>query len=267
MLVLNRRKFVLREKLLIKVILFKRKVLLTPMQEKVNNKMHIPDGFLSPSVFTTAFVITIIFWAISFKKTRLTDKQVPIMGLLTALFFAAQMMNYPIVFGTPTAHLIGGAAIGLILGPYAGCISMTVILVLQSLLFGDGGITALGANVLNMGIIGIFVPCALFLLMNKFLKGTGKKLYTVIFVSAFAGDVLAAIAAGTELALSQPTFQYGLSVAVPAMAINHSIIGAAEGIVTMVLIGTLLKLRPDVLEQSPILKRLSVFRNKKEVKE
>jgi cobalt/nickel transport system permease protein len=228
--------------------------------------MHIPDGFLSPSVAITAFIITIIFWAISFKKTKLTDKQVPIMGLLTALFFAAMMMNYPIVGGT-TAHLLGGASLGLILGPFAGCISVTIILVLQALLFGDGGLTTLGANVLNMGIIGIFVPCALFLLMNKVLKGTGKALYAVVFVSAFVGDVLAAIAAGTELGLSQPTFQYGLSVAVPAMAINHSIIGAAEGVVTMILIGALLKLRPDVLEQSPILKRLKIFQNKEEVKE
>ena len=76
--------------------------------------------------------------------------------------------------------------------------------------------------------------------------------------------MLAAIAAGTELGLSQPVFQYGISVAVPAMAMNHSIIGVAEGIVTMILIGTLLKLRPDVLEQSPILKRLPFFKNKKE---
>jgi cobalt/nickel transport system permease protein len=228
--------------------------------------MHIPDGFLSPSVFVAGFVVTIIFWAISFKKIKLTDRQVPIMGLLTALFFAAMMMNYPIVGGT-TAHLLGGASLGLILGPFAGCISVTIILVLQALLFGDGGLTALGANVLNMGVIGVFVPCALFLLMNKFVKGAGKALYVLVFVSAFVGDVLAAIAAGTELGLSQPIFQYGLSVAVPAMAINHSIIGAAEGIVTMVLIGTLLKLRPDVLQQSPILKRLNIFQNSEESKE
>jgi cobalt/nickel transport system permease protein len=222
--------------------------------------MHIPDGYLSPPVFVAGFIITIIFWAISFTKIKLTDKQVPIMGLLTALFFAAMMMNYPIVGGT-TAHLLGGASLGLILGPCAGCISVTIILVLQALLFGDGGLTALGANVLNMGVIGVFVPCALFLLMNKVMKGNGKQLYIIVFISALVGDVLAAIAAGTELGLSQPIFQYGLSVAVPAMAINHSIIGVAEGIVTMVLIGTLLKLRPDVLQQSPILRRLSVFQN------
>jgi cobalt/nickel transport system permease protein len=225
--------------------------------------MHIPDGYLTPYVFVPAFIITIIFWAICLKKVKLTEKQVPIMGLLTALFFAAMMMNYPVVGGT-TAHLLGGASMGLILGPFAGGISVTIILVLQALLFGDGGLTTLGANVLNMGIIGVLVPCAMFLILNKVFKATGKKLYAIIFVSAFAGDVLAAIAAGTELGLSQPVFQYGISVAVPAMAINHSIIGVAEGIVTMILVGALLKLRPDVLEQSPILKRLSVFQNKKE---
>jgi cobalt/nickel transport system permease protein len=228
--------------------------------------MHIPDGYLTPQVFIPAFAITIVFWAICLKKVKLTDKQVPMMGLLTALFFAAMMMNYPIAGGT-TAHLLGGAAIGLILGPFAGGISVTIILVLQALLFGDGGLTALGANVLNMGIIGVVVPCIIFLALNKAVKGNGNKLFAIIFVSAFAGDVLAAISAGVELGLSQPVFTYGLNVAVPVMAINHSIIGVAEGIVTMILIGTLLKLRPDVLEQSPILKRLPIFQNKKETTE
>jgi len=225
--------------------------------------MHIPDGYLSFSVLITAFVIAAIFWIICFKSVKLTEKQVPIMGLLTALFFAAMMMNYPVVGGT-TAHLLGGAAIGLILGPFAGGISVTIILVLQAFLFGDGGLTTLGANVLNMAAIGVLVPCSLFLVLNRILKADGKKLFAIIFICAFASDVLAAIAAGTELGLSQPVFQYGLSVAVPAMAINHSIIGVAEGVVTMILIGTLLKLRPDVLEQSPILKKLPLFKEKTE---
>jgi cobalt/nickel transport system permease protein len=228
--------------------------------------MHIPDGFLTVYVIIPTFVITIAIWAISFKKIKLTDKQVPIMGLLTALFFAAMMMNYPIIGGT-TAHLLGGAAIGLILGPFAGCISITIILVLQALLFGDGGLTALGANVLNMGIIGIFVPCAIFLVTNRIFKiKSSTALFVTIFISAFVGDVLAAVSAGIELGLSQPVFQYGLSVAVPVMAINHSIIGVAEGIVTVILIGTLLKLRPDVLEASPILGKLAMLK-KKEFKE
>jgi cobalt/nickel transport system permease protein len=229
--------------------------------------MHIPDGFLTIYVIIPTFIIAILFWAISVKKIKLTDQQVPIMALLTALFFAAMMMNYPIIGGT-TAHLLGGASLGLILGPFAGGISVTIILVLQALLFGDGGLTTLGANVLNMGIIGVFVPCIIFLAMNKALKiKSATALYATIFISAFFGDLLAAISAGTELGLSQPVFQYGLSVAVPAMAINHSIIGVAEGIVTVILIGTLLKLRPDVLEKSPILGKLSLFQNKKETKE
>jgi cobalt/nickel transport system permease protein len=227
--------------------------------------MHIPDGFLTPYITIPAFIITIIFWVISFRKIKLTDQQVPMMGLLTALFFAAMMMNFPIVGGT-TAHLLGGAAIGLILGPFAGLTSMTIILVLQALLFGDGGLITLGANVLNMGIIGIFVPCIIFLVINKALKiKSTTALFATIFIAAFAGDFLAAISAGTQLGLSTPLFQYGLSVAVPAMAINHSIIGVAEGIATVVLIGTLLKLRPDVLEKSPILGKLSIFQNKKTI--
>ena len=217
--------------------------------------MHIPDGFITPSIALVTFVVTVIFWVISFRKVKnnLDERQIPIMGLLTALFFAAQMMNYPIVGGT-TAHLLGGASLGIILGPYAGCISMTIILVLQALLCGDGGITALGANVLNMGIIGVFVPAFLFLALNKASKGKG--LFVWLFISAFLGDILAAISAGVELGVSVPTFQYGLSVAVPAMAINHSVIGAIEGVATAVLIGTLLKSRPDVLSRSPSLKGL-----------
>ena len=229
--------------------------------------MHIPDGFLSLYVIIPTFIITLIFWGISVKKAKITEQHVPIMGLLTALFFAAMMMNYPIAGGT-TAHLLGGATIGLILGPFAGCISITVILVLQAFLFGDGGLTALGANVVNMGIIGIFVPCIIFLAANKVFKlKTTTSIFVTIFTSAFAGDLLAAILAGTELGLSQPIFTYGLNIAVPAMAINHSIIGVAEGVVTVIIIGTLLKLRPDILEKSPVLGKLGMFQLKKETTE
>ncbi len=227
--------------------------------------MHIPDGFLTLNVIIPAFIITIIFWAISLRKVKLTEQQVPMMGLLTALFFAAMMMNYPILGGT-TAHLLGGATIGLILGPFAGCLSVTIILVLQAFLFGDGGLTAMGANVLNMGVIGVFVPCIVFLIANKAFKlKTRTSIFVTIFISAFLGDLLAAISAGTELGLSQPIFAYGIGIAVPAMAINHSIIGVAEGVGSVIIIGTLLKLRPDILEKSPILGKLSMFKKKENV--
>lgn len=218
--------------------------------------MHIPDGFISPYVAGVTFVVTLIFWAISFRKVKnnLDEKQVPLMALLTALFFAAQMVNYPIVGGT-TAHLLGAAALGIVFGPYAGCISMTIILVLQAFLFGDGGLTTLGANVFNMGIVGVFVPAFLLIALNK--ASRGKGLFVWVFISAFLGDVLAATAAGFELGLSVPMFHYGLSVAVPAMVLNHSVIGAIEGIVTVALISVLLKLRPDVLSKSPSLRMVA----------
>jgi cobalt/nickel transport system permease protein len=224
--------------------------------------MHIPDGYLTPTVLAVAFVITAIFWAISFRKIKLTEQQVPMMGLLTALFFAAMFANYPVFFGT-TAHLLGAAVIGLILGPFAGLISLTIILVLQAFLFGDGGITALGANVLNMGIIGVFIPCILFLVLNMALKPkSNRTILGMVFVSAFVGDLFAAVAAAVELSLSHGVFQYGLNVTLPAMVINHSVIGVAEGVVAVIIIGTLLKLRPDVLQSSPILGKLGLFKNK-----
>jgi len=228
--------------------------------------MHIPDGFLSLPIIIITFAITFIFWAIAFKRVggKLDERKVPLMGLLTALFFAAQMVNYPIIGGT-TAHLLGGAALGIILGPFAGGISMTIILVLQAFLFGDGGLTALGANVLNMGIIGVVIPALLVLTFNKITKGKGLLIW--VFIAAFVGDVLAAIFAGVELGLSQPVFQYGLNIAVPAMAINHSVIGVIEGVVTAVLVGSLLKLRPDVLNKSSILKGLPAVKASQEKKE
>ncbi len=226
--------------------------------------MHIPDGYLTPTVSVAAFIIVAIFWIISFRKIKLTEQQVPMMGLLTALFFAVMFANIPVLFGS-TAHLLGAAVIGLILGPFAGCISMTIILVLQTFLFGDGGITALGANVLNMGIIAIFIPCLLFFVVNKIAKPKSRRIILgIVFVSAFLGDLLSALAAAFELSLSQSIFTVGLEFTLPVMAINHSIIGIAEGVVAVIIIGTLLKLRPDVLESSPILGKLNVFQNKKE---
>ena len=198
------------------------------------------------------------------QKSKTNRKTSPNNGPTHRAFLCGNDDELAVVGGT-TAHLLGGASMGLILGPFAGGIGITVILVLQALLFGDGGLTTLGANVLNMGIIGVLVPCAIFLLLYKLVGVKGNKLYAVIFVSAFTGDLLAAVAAGTELGLSQPVFQYGINVAVPAMAMNHSIIGVGEGIITAILVGTLLKLRPDLLLQSPILKRIPQLQNKEDL--
>jgi cobalt/nickel transport system permease protein len=211
--------------------------------------MHIPDGFLDYSICGLTYLGSALFWILAFRKTResLKDQQIPLMATLTAVFFAAQMMNYPIIGGT-TAHLLGGPIIALTLGPYAGMISMTIILLIQALFFGDGGITTLGANVWNMGVIGVFAPYIIFAAITKAWKGA-RALLVGAFVAAFAGDVLAAIFAGLELG-SSTIFPYAVPIAVAAMAIHHSFVGIGEGIVTTGVIKILLKTRPDLLRSS-----------------
>lgn len=169
----------------------------------------------------------------------------PLLSLFTAMFFAAQMMNYPVIGGT-TAHLLGGPVLALLLGPYAGLVSMTVIVMLQALIFGDGGLSTLGANVLNMGIVGVFVPYLTFAIVVKATRSK-RGLYAGAFLGAFLGDLLAAVSAGFELGLSVPVFQYGIQLAVAAMAAHHAIIGIAEGVVTATIMAVMAKSRPDLL--------------------
>jgi len=224
--------------------------------------VHIPDGFLDLKICSITYIIAIIFWFFAFKRAKetLTDKQIPLMAVLTAMFFAAQMMNYPIIGGT-TAHLLGSPILAIILGPYGGLISMTIILLIQAFFFGDGGLTTLGANVLNMGIIGVFIPYLIWVAFPKNKKG----ILIGAFLGAFIGDVLAAISAGFELGFSTK-FLYGVSISVPAMGLHHSIIGVGEGIVTSIMILILIKYRPDLLNLPKISpKWLTKFELVKEV--
>ncbi|MGQ9468963.1 MAG: energy-coupling factor ABC transporter permease [Nitrososphaerales archaeon] len=210
--------------------------------------MHIPDGFLDLYVSVIMYLAVLPFWIFALRgmKKVLSDKQVPLMATLTAMFFAAQMMNYPIIGGT-TAHLLGGPILAITLGPYAGLISMTIILFIQALFFGDGGLITFGANVWNMGVIGVFIPYLFFLLFMKIMKNK-KGMIIGAFTGAFIGDVLSAIFAGLELGLSTLTFPYSVQIAVMAMGIHHSFIGFGEGIVTTTIISIILKQRADLLQ-------------------
>ncbi|MCP8306771.1 MAG: energy-coupling factor ABC transporter permease [archaeon] len=210
--------------------------------------MHIPDGFLDIPICIITYLAVIVFWAFSLRKMKkvLSERHIPLMATLTAMFFAAQMMNYPIIGGT-TAHLLGGPILAIALGPYAGLISMTLILFIQALLFGDGGITTLGANVLNMGVIGVFIPYFIFLLSLKIMKGR-RGIVVGAFLGGLVGDVLAAVFAGLELGLSTLSFPYSIQIAVTAMSIHHFFIGVGEGIVTVMIVSILLKQRPDLLK-------------------
>ncbi|NIM46160.1 MAG: metal transporter [Nitrososphaeria archaeon] len=210
--------------------------------------MHIPDGFLDLPICAVLYLATLVFWVLAFRKAKhvLNDRQVPLMATLTAMFFAAQMMNYPVIAGT-TAHLLGGPILAITLGPYAGLISMTIILFIQALFFGDGGVTTFGANVWNIGVIGVFIPYVIFLSAVKISKNK-KGALVGAFLGGLIGDDLAAVFAGLELGLSTLSFPYGVSIAVTAMAIHHFVIGIGEGIITALIISALLKSRPDLLQ-------------------
>jgi cobalt/nickel transport system permease protein len=210
--------------------------------------MHIPDGFLDLSICAITYALTAVFWIFAFRNAgrHLSEKQIPLMGTLTAVFFAAQMMNYPVISGT-TAHLLGGPILSITLGPYAGLISMTIIILIQTLVFGDGGITTFGANIWNMGVVGVFIPYIIYLLAMRIARSQ-KGMYVGAFLGALIGDVVAAMCAGLELGLSTLSFPYSVSIAVAAMVAHHSIIGILEGIITVAILSILQRTRPDLLK-------------------
>ncbi|MHA1755016.1 MAG: energy-coupling factor ABC transporter permease, partial [Candidatus Odinarchaeia archaeon] len=195
--------------------------------------MHLPDGFLDLTLSLAMFIIAVLFWIPSFYKTNksITQKNIPLMGILTAGVFAAQMLNFPIIGGT-SGHLLGGTLIAVFLGPYAAVVSMTIILLIQALLFGDGGLTALGANTFNMGIIAVFIGFGIYYLLRKYIKGE-KGMLTGIFIASWISVILASIACGVELGLSS-IFPYGLEITIPAMTFWHIIIGFGEGLISLV---------------------------------
>jgi cobalt/nickel transport system permease protein len=213
--------------------------------------MHIPDGFLSLIICVVLWIVALAFLVVAFWRANRTldEKRVPLMATLTAMFFAAQMMNYPIIGGT-TAHLLGAPVLAITLGPFAGLIAMTIILTIQALFFGDGGILSFGANVFNMGIIATFIPFAVFAAVWKI---SPKRQGMIVggFLGSFLGDLCAAIAAGLELGFSS-TFPYGPVIAVAAMAVHHSIIGVIEGVATVTILLVLLRVRPDLLPVQPL---------------
>ena len=193
--------------------------------------MHIPDGFLEPKVWVSLTALSAGAIALASKKVskNLDEKKVPLMGVLAAFVFAAQMVNFPIGGGT-SGHLMGGVLIATIVGPFGALLMMSTILILQALLFQDGGITALGANIFNMGIIGAGLGYLLFRGLNMI---TGNFNFSVFTASWFSVVTAAGIAAA-ELSLSGVI---PIAVSLPAMAVVHAVIGIGEGAVTVAALG------------------------------
>ncbi|MEM1659401.1 MAG: energy-coupling factor ABC transporter permease [Candidatus Jordarchaeales archaeon] len=209
--------------------------------------MHIPDGFLDLGVTMVCAAISAAFIVIGViqAKRYMDERHVPLMAVLTAGVFAAQLLNFPIIGGT-SGHLVGGTLLAVFLGPLGALLSMTVILAVQALFFGDGGITALGANILNMGVIGGIIGYYVYILVRRLVGKGGWGVRIGAAVGSYISVVLGAIACGVELGVSS-LFPFPTWITVPVMTGWHMVIGIGEALITLVVIEYVLRARPDML--------------------
>lgn len=209
--------------------------------------MHIPDGLLDPKTFGTAWALggIAVGYAVTKTNKELQERQIPFMGVMAAFIFAAQMINIPIAGGT-SGHLIGGMLAAVLLGPWSAAIIITTVLALQAFIFLDGGITVLGANILNMAVIGVLSGYGVYLLFRKLWPNrTGVLVGT--FVGSWVSVVMAAIACSLELSFSGVG---ALSIVLPAMLTWHVIIGLLEAVITTAVVAYLTQVRPDLVHQT-----------------
>ncbi len=206
--------------------------------------MHIPDGFISPQTVVVTAVLAAGGVALALREVRreLPPRKVPLIGLVAAFVFAAQMLNFPVAAGT-SGHLIGAVLATVLVGPAAAVIAMTAVLILQCFMFADGGVTALGANVLNMAVIATLTGHGVYRATSRLSDGLRGTLIGAGF-AAWCATVVASLACAIELAASG-TAQ--ASLVVPAMGGVHMLIGLGEAVITMLVIAVVARARPDLV--------------------
>jgi cobalt/nickel transport system permease protein len=207
--------------------------------------MHIPDGFVSTGTAAATWLASAgsVGYAVRRVSHELNERQVPLMGVTAAFIFAAQMMNFTVAGGT-SGHLLGGALAAILLGPWAGMLVLTSVLAVQALLFQDGGLLALGANVFNMAVVGVLVAWLVYTTLRRLLGDRTWSMMVSGFAAAWLSVVVASLVAAAELAIS------GTSpwvVALPAMGLVHVFIGVGEGLITVGVLAFLQVARPDLL--------------------
>ena len=209
--------------------------------------MHIPDGFLSVLVSIVFWLISVVVIGFALKKTtkQLGERDVPLMGVLAAAIFAGQMLNFSISGGT-SGHLLGAAIAVILLGPWPAVLVMTSVVSVQALLFQDGGILALGANIFNMAIVGVFVAYAVYTLLSNLLQKQPWGVFVAGFVSAWSSIFIASLSCGLQLAASGTS---PANIAIPAMASVHAVIGVGEGLITAGALAFIYAARKDLLRQ------------------
>ncbi|GBD08299.1 Fused nickel transport protein NikMN [Candidatus Thermoflexus japonica] len=219
--------------------------------------MHIPDGFLSPSVALPLWGVSagVSGYALRRVSRELAEHETPVIGVVAAGIFAAQMLNFPIAGGT-SGHLIGTALATLLFGPWVAILIMTCVLSIQALVFQDGGLIALGANIFNMGVLGALVAYAVDQTLRGLFGGRRWTRPAAAFLAGWAAVVMGALATGLELALS------GLApanVVLPAMGGIHALIGVVEGLITMSAAAFLATVRRELVAERPVAGRIPLW--------
>lgn len=210
--------------------------------------MHIPDGFLDVSTAVITYIIFLSFGYYALRKSRgvLTTENISLVSILAAGIFAAQMLNWPLPGGT-SLHFVGGALAGIILGPWLGFLTIFSVLLVQALVFHDGGVTTLGANVLNMAIIAVLVGYFVYhqILVSR-LGAKDSIRFSGAFLGGWLGITIAGAAAGLQIGYS-PSFPYGIAVTLPVMVGWHAALGVIEGMITALTILYLAHKAPQLL--------------------
>lgn len=212
--------------------------------------MHVPDGFLNGPVLTVTWLISIGLIALALNRVQAEykDRAVPLMGVCAAFIFAAQMINFPIPGGT-SGHLLGGTLAGALLGPWAGSLVMAVVFIVQGVVFQDGGITAMGANIFNMGLIGTFGGYYLLRAIRNFVgRDKLSGMVTGTAIASWLSVVIASTFCALELSISGTV---PLTVALAAMVGWHLLIGIGEALITVATITFVWRTRPDLLYRPP----------------
>jgi len=207
--------------------------------------LHIPDGLIisNPAVAVVMWIVSVGFLVWSWRKAKAAYSRsiTALLAISSAFVFVAQMINFPIAFGT-SGHLVGGTFLAVLLGPYAAMLSMTIVLLMQALFFADGGILAFGANVFNMAVMG-GLSFFLIRLLTRNSRSNGRFVSSV-FVASWLSVVVGALVCALEVSSA---FAGGVLVTVPSMLLFHALIGLGEGAITTVLVSSLQRLQPSVV--------------------
>lgn len=232
--------------------------------------MHIPDNYLSPSTCAVMAAAMVPAWTVSAKKVKkeISRAKMPQLGIYAALSFLLMMFNVPLIGGT-TGHAVGGTLIAILMGPWAACISVSVALLVQALLFGDGGILAFGANCFNMAFVLPFVGYYIYKFVKERFNSKGGETAAIILGSYF-GLVVASLCAAVEFGVQPLLFTdaagqalycpYGLAVSIPAMVIPHlAVAGPVEVLFTLLIVTYVKKVSPEMIGPAPAKKTGAIW--------